>query len=61
LSAPLPLEEALAQMLASARTTDLVGTAPLLEARGRVLAEDVASVIDVPGADNSAMDGYACR
>lgn len=32
---------------------------PLAEALGRVLATDVASPIDVPGADNSAMDGYA--
>lgn len=61
MSAPIPLEEALTQMLASARTTDLVSTAPLLEARGRILAEDVKAVIDVPDADNSAMDGYALR
>lgn len=61
MSAPIPLEEALARILASARTIDLVSTVPLLQARGRVLAEDVAAVIDVPGADNSAMDGYALR
>ncbi|MDZ7782855.1 MAG: gephyrin-like molybdotransferase Glp [Halioglobus sp.] len=61
MSAPIPLEEALARMLASARMTDLVDTVPLLEARGRILAEDVKAVIDVPGADNSAMDGYALR
>ena len=30
-------------------------------ALGRVLAEDVVSAIDVPGQDNSAMDGYAYR
>ncbi|HZP92030.1 MAG TPA: gephyrin-like molybdotransferase Glp [Burkholderiales bacterium] len=30
-------------------------------ALGRVLAEDVLSPIDVPGHDNSAMDGYAVR
>ena len=34
---------------------------PLLEARGRVLAEDIRAPIDVPPADNSAMDGYALR
>ena len=28
---------------------------------GRVLAEDVISPLDVPGHDNSAMDGYAVR
>jgi len=30
-------------------------------ALGRVLAHDIASPIDVPAADNSAMDGYAVR
>ncbi|TME83729.1 MAG: molybdopterin molybdotransferase MoeA [Chloroflexi bacterium] len=34
---------------------------PLVEARGRVLAEDVASDRDVPPFTNSAMDGYAVR
>ncbi len=28
---------------------------------GRVLAEDITAAISVPGDDNSAMDGYACR
>jgi molybdopterin molybdotransferase len=31
----------------------------LLEAQGRVLAQDIPSQISVPGFDNSAMDGYA--
>ena len=34
---------------------------PLRAARGRVLAEDVRSVRDVPPFANSAMDGYAVR
>ena len=33
----------------------------LRESLGRVLAEDVISPHDVPGHDNSAMDGYALR
>jgi molybdopterin molybdotransferase len=33
----------------------------LLEARGRVLAEDLISPIDLPLWTNSAMDGFACR
>ena len=33
----------------------------LLDAAGRVLAEDVRSARDVPGYVNSAMDGYAVR
>jgi molybdopterin molybdotransferase len=32
---------------------------PLLEALGLPIAEDVRSTIDLPGFDNSAMDGYA--
>ena len=32
---------------------------PLREARGRVLAEPAVAVDDVPGFDNSAMDGFA--
>ena len=34
---------------------------PLRSALGRVLAESVISPLDVPGQDNSAMDGYAVR
>jgi len=34
---------------------------PLKEALDLVLAEDVTSPIDLPGWDNSAMDGYAVR
>lgn len=41
----------------------LIGTEniPLLEASGRVLAEDALSDIDMPPFDKSAMDGFACR
>jgi len=36
-------------------------TVDLLEATGRILAEDVISDIDLPGFDRSTMDGYAVR
>ncbi|MAA74886.1 MAG: molybdopterin molybdenumtransferase MoeA [Salinisphaeraceae bacterium] len=36
-------------------------TLALSEALGRVLAESVAARVDVPGHDNSAMDGFALR
>ena len=36
-------------------------TLSTFDAQGRVLAEDVRSLIDVPPADNTAMDGYALR
>ncbi|MFP4188495.1 MAG: molybdopterin biosynthesis protein [Halobacteriales archaeon] len=38
-----------------------VENVPLIEARGRVLAEDLDSPVDVPGFDRSLMDGYAVR
>ncbi|MGH6885946.1 MAG: molybdopterin molybdenumtransferase MoeA, partial [Geminicoccales bacterium] len=34
---------------------------PVRTALGRVLAEDIVPAIDVPGHDNTAMDGYAVR
>jgi len=36
-------------------------TVGLLDAAGRVLAEEVVSAISIPPADNSAMDGFALR
>ncbi|MBI5569985.1 MAG: molybdopterin molybdotransferase MoeA [Desulfomonile tiedjei] len=33
----------------------------ILDALGRVLAQDVIAMRDVPAGDNSAMDGYCCR
>ncbi len=42
----------------SAQDRDLV---PLSHAAGRVLAESIASSLDFPHWDNSAMDGYAVR
>ncbi len=56
-----PVAEALAQVLARAVPVQETQELPLLEAQGRVLAEDVRSAVAVPGADNSAMDGYALR
>jgi molybdopterin molybdotransferase len=34
---------------------------PIRSARGRILAEQILSLRDIPGFDNSAMDGYAVR
>ncbi|WP_027469784.1 molybdopterin molybdotransferase MoeA [Deefgea rivuli] len=55
----LDFDTALAHLLAAARRITDVETVPLLSANGRVLAADVIAPIDVPGFDNSAMDGYA--
>ena len=61
MSALLPLEAALARVLAGAVPVEEVQELPLLGALGRVLAQDIVSVIAVPGGDNSAMDGYTLR
>jgi molybdopterin molybdotransferase len=57
----MPVREALDFLLAAARPVTGVELVPTLEANGRVLAEDQASKLDVPGADNTQMDGYAVR
>ena len=51
----LPL---LLEQVSPIRDTEIV---PLTQALGRVLAEDLASCIDLPPFDNSSMDGYALR
>jgi len=57
----LPVAEALARVLAAACPVAESMEVPLLDALGHVLAAGVISAIDVPPADNSAMDGYALR
>jgi molybdopterin molybdotransferase len=56
----LPVAGALQRLLARLTLT-AVESAPLRDARGRVLAEDVISNRQLPGCDNSAMDGFAVR
>ncbi len=56
-----PLDDALASLLAQVRPLHRHETLPTTAARGRVLAADLISPVDVPPADNSAMDGYALR
>src|SRR6185503_10093956 len=59
----LGLDDAIARILARVAAPDPASseTVATFAARGRFLAEDVRSQIDVPPADNSAMDGYALR
>ena len=56
-----PLDDALATLLAQVQPLAQTETLPTTAARGRVLATDLISPVDVPPADNSAMDGYALR
>lgn len=55
----MPFEQALDALLAAARPVTGTQRLALDRAYGRVLAEAVASPLDVPPHDNSAMDGYA--
>ncbi|MEJ6489415.1 molybdopterin molybdotransferase MoeA [Leucobacter sp. USCH14] len=56
----LPVDEHLQAVLDSVTLLPAV-PAPLRDATGLVLAADVASAVDLPLWDNSAMDGYAVR
>ncbi len=57
----MPLDTALTQMLNRITPLNATETVPLLQAFSRVTAHDLVSPLDVPGFDNSAMDGYAVR
>ena len=59
----LPVEDALAQLLAMADAAPIREQDALLlaECDGRVLAQDLISTLDLPPWPNSAMDGYAVR
>ncbi len=59
--AMLTVREALDTLLAAVHPVPDTEQIPTLEANGRVLAQDQASTIDVPSADNTQMDGYAVR
>ena len=57
----LSVDEALEVLLSGAKAVSEIEQVPALEASGRVLARALASTMDVPPMDNSAMDGYALR
>ncbi len=52
-------DEALKSLVERVLPTTKIVSRPLLQALGDVLAQDLSAAIDVPSADNSAMDGYA--
>lgn len=55
----ISLEQALVELKSRAKIIEKSEKVQLNSALGRVLAEDIVSNINVPPADNSAMDGYA--
>ncbi len=56
----ISVEEALSHILSHVAPLD-PEPIPILEAQGRVLAEEIVSDINIPPFNNSAMDGYAVR
>jgi len=57
----LPVDDALARLLAEARPVADLEEVSTLEATSRILARAQRSTMDVPPMDNSAMDGFAVR
>lgn len=60
-SPPLPVDDALARILAGVRAPLGPESVALAQARGRTLASDLAARRTQPPVDVSAMDGYALR
>lgn len=57
----MPLDDAIAVLLAKATPVLPAESVGTFDADGRVLARDLVSGLTVPPRDNSAMDGYAVR
>ena len=57
----LTAQQALDHLLSHAKTVSQAESVPVQAALGRVLAENVCSLVDVPPLDNTSMDGYAVR
>ncbi|GAB2890964.1 gephyrin-like molybdotransferase Glp [Microbulbifer echini] len=57
----MPIENAREKLLQALSPVHGTETLPLVQAAGRVLAEEVSSSVNLPPCDNSAMDGYALR
>ncbi len=57
----LTAQQALDHLLSHAKSVGERENVPMQAALGRVLAEDVNSLVDVPPLDNTSMDGYAVR
>ena len=55
------LDDALAELLGHVQQVQGTEQVSTYDADGRVLAQSISSAINVPGFDNSAMDGYAVR
>jgi len=54
-----PVDEALVTLLDQVKESNRYEVVPLIDALGRIIAEDQKALISQPPMDNSAMDGYA--
>ena len=57
----LDFDAAQARLAAAGKPPSISESCPLHQAQGRVLAQTLFATLDLPPADNSAMDGYAIR
>jgi molybdopterin molybdotransferase len=57
----LTAQQALDHLVSHAKPVAEIERVPMQATLGRVLAENVSSLVDVPPLDNTAMDGYAVR
>ena len=57
----LTAQQALDHLLSHAQPVDEIEKVSMQASLGRVLAENVNSLVDVPPLDNTSMDGYALR
>ena len=57
----ISVQECIATLLASKSISQSTQTSHLLDSLGLIVSENIISEVDVPPADNSAMDGYVFR
>ena len=57
----LTVEQALEALLTHSKIIEETEVVSILQARGKVLAEDMTAELDNPPFDKSPIDGYACK
>ena len=61
MSSLIAFDEAFQRLLSQVQLLPGIEVVPTMQADGRVLAEPVVSMMDIPAWDNSQVDGYAVR
>ena len=57
-TAPIPIDQARSRLLASIDAISVTEIVSLDDACGRIVAENIISLIDLPRTHNAAVDGY---